>query len=60
MLDFIKNKEIFQFENGYLELPTKPGLGLEMDVEKIERIAAEGLKWSNPSWKNYDGTIAEW
>ena len=60
LLDFIKNKEIFQFENGYLELPTKPGLGLEMDVEKIERIAAEGLKWSNPSWKNYDGTIAEW
>lgn len=60
LLDFIKNKEVFQYEDGYVALPTKPGLGLEMDVEKIEEIAAEGLKWRNPSWKNYDGTATEW
>ena len=60
LLDFIKNKDIFQFENGYVKLPTKPGLGLDMDIDKIEEISAEGLRWTNPSWKNYDGTIAEW
>lgn len=60
LLDFIKNKDVFQFVEGYVALPSLPGLGLEMDVEKIEHIAAEGLKWSNPRWKNYDGTIAEW
>jgi len=60
LLDFIKNKDVFQYVDGYVPLPTKPGLGLEMDEEKIKEIAAQGLKWSNPSWKNYDGTIAEW
>lgn len=60
LLDFIKNKDIFEYRNGYVDLPKLPGLGLEMDVDKIEEIAAYGLKWTNPSWKNYDGTIAEW
>lgn len=60
LLDFVENKDIFEYKDGYVDLPKLPGLGLKMDIEKIEEIAAEGLKWSNPSWKNYDGTIAEW
>ncbi|WP_291648201.1 galactonate dehydratase [Clostridium sp.] len=60
LLDFVKNKEIFQYKDGYLELPTKPGLGIEIDEELVEKVSAEGLYWTNPSWKNYDGTIAEW
>lgn len=60
LLDFVENKDIFEYKDGYVDLPKLPGLGLKMDIEKIEKIAAEGLKWSNPSWKNYDGTIAEW
>lgn len=60
LLDFVKNKEIFQYKDGFVELPKKPGLGLEMDEERVEKIAQEGLVWTNPSWKNYDGTISEW
>lgn len=60
LLDFVKNKEIFQYKDGYLELPKKPGLGIEIDEELVEKVSAEGLYWTNPSWKNYDGTIAEW
>ena len=60
LLDFVENKDIFEYKDGYVDLPKLPGLGLKMDIEKIEEIAAEGLKWSNPSWKNYDVTVAEW
>lgn len=60
LLDFVKNKEMFQYKDGFVELPTKPGLGIEMDEEFVEEIAQEGLIWTNPMWKNYDGTIAEW
>lgn len=60
LLDFVKNKEIFQYKDGYVELPQKPGLGLEMDEERVKEISQEGLIWTNPQWKNYDGTIAEW
>ena len=60
LLDFVKNKEVFQYKDGYVDLPSKPGLGLEMDEDQIKEIAQEGLIWTNPQWKNYDGTIAEW
>lgn len=60
LLDFVKNKEIFQYKDGYLDIPTKPGLGIEIDEELVEKVSLEGLNWSNPSWKNYDGTISEW
>lgn len=60
LLDFVKNKEIFQYKDGFLDIPTKPGLGIEINEELVEKVSAEGLYWTNPQWKNYDGTIAEW
>lgn len=60
LLDFVKNKEVFQYKDSYVELPSKPGLGLEMDEDRVRDISQEGLVWTNPKWKNYDGTIAEW
>ena len=60
LIDFVKNKEIFMFKDGYLDVPEKPGLGIEIDEELVKKVSAEGLVWTNPKWKNYDGTIAEW
>lgn len=60
LLDFVKNKEIFQFKDGYLDIPKGPGLGLDIDEDMVKEVAKDGLVWTNPSWKNYDGTIAEW
>jgi len=60
LLDFVKNKEIFQFKDGFLDIPDKPGLGLEMDEDMIKEVAKDGLVWTNPKWRNYDGTVAEW
>lgn len=60
LLDFVKNKEIFQYQNSFVNIPKKPGLGIEMDEDKIKEVAQQGLVWNNPSWINYDGTIAEW
>ena len=60
LLDFVKNKEIFQFKDGFLDIPTKPGLGIEIDEDKVRAVSEEGLIWTNPKWKNYDGTISEW
>ncbi|WP_298836119.1 galactonate dehydratase [Clostridium sp.] len=60
LLDFVKNKEIFKYKDGFVEVPTKPGLGIEIDEELVKKIDSEGLVWTNPKWKNYDGTVAEW
>ncbi|MGH4140048.1 galactonate dehydratase [Clostridium sp.] len=60
LLDFVKNKEIFEYKDGFVDVPTKPGLGIEIDEELVKKIDLEGLVWTNPKWKNYDGTVAEW
>lgn len=60
LLDFVHNKDVFQYKDGIVDLPSKPGLGLELNEELIEEISQEGLIWTNPQWKHYDGTIAEW
>ena len=60
LLDFVKNKDVFQYENGFVKVPTLPGLGLEIDEEKVREVSAQGLHWTNPKWRNYGGTMAEW
>ena len=60
LLDFVNNKEMFAYKDSFVALPTKPGLGIEVDETKVKEVAKQGLVWSNPQWKNYDGTIAEW
>ena len=60
LLDFVKNKDVFQYENGFVKVPALPGLGLEIDEEKVREVSAQGLQWTNPKWRNYDGTMAEW
>ena len=60
LLDFVNNKEMFAYKDSFVALPTKPGLGIEVDETKVKEVAKQGLIWSNPQWKNYDGTIAEW
>ena len=60
LLDFVKNKDVFQYENGFVKVPALPGLGLEIDEGKVREVSAQGLQWTNPKWRNYDGTMAEW
>lgn len=60
LLDFVNNKDIFQYKDGFVDLPDKPGLGLELNEDLIKEISKEELYWRNPLWKNYDGTFAEW
>ncbi|WP_196601024.1 galactonate dehydratase [Pectinatus frisingensis] len=60
LLDFVENKEVFQYNNGFVPLPSLPGLGLKIDEKLVKKVSSEGLIWTNPKWKNYDGTHAEW
>lgn len=41
--------EKVRYEDGYLLLPdrTKPGIGVDIDWAKVERLAAEGFSWGD-------------
>lgn len=60
LLDYLKNQDVFLYHQGYMQVPSGPGLGIELDEEKIVQAAQEGHRWRNPVWRNQDGTVAEW
>jgi galactonate dehydratase len=58
--DYVLNKDDFAVESGYMRPLKKPGLGVEIDIDAVEKAAAEGCDWKNPIWRHDDGSIAEW
>jgi galactonate dehydratase len=60
LLDYVKDKSVFQYEEGYVKIPQGPGLGIEVDEEFIKEQAKKGHNWKNPVWRHKDGSIAEW
>lgn len=60
VLDYILNPEDLTFADGYVELPKKPGLGVEVNKELVIAENMEPHAWKNPVWRHADGSIAEW
>lgn len=52
-------KEPFKIVDGYIDLPTKPGLGIELDDEAIAEKLYDGT-WDTPHWRHKDGSVADW
>lgn len=60
VLDYVKNQEDFAFVDGRVKLPSKPGLGVEVNKELVLEENKTPHSWKNPVWRHADGTIAEW
>jgi galactonate dehydratase len=60
LLDYVRNKEDFQFHNGYMLPPTKPGLGVDIDEALVIARSKDAADWRNPVWRHADGAVAEW
>ena len=60
LLDYLTDPTVFKFKNGYIDLPTAPGLGIEINEEKVRESARIGHDWKSPIWRHEDGTFAEW
>ncbi|MGV2016994.1 galactonate dehydratase [Agrobacterium sp. 22-223-1] len=60
LLDYITNKDVFRYEDGFVEIPQGPGLGIEVDEAHVIEMARQGHRWRNPLWRHQDGSLAEW
>lgn len=60
LLDYLDNPEIFDVKDGYIDLLDKPGLGVEINEERLEEGRKISHDWANPIWRNEDGSISEW
>ncbi|MCC6443702.1 MAG: galactonate dehydratase [Armatimonadetes bacterium] len=52
-------KAPFVIEDGYIALPTGPGLGIEPDEEALADKLFEG-DWPNPQLRYEDGSVSDW
>jgi len=60
LLDYLSDTRVFEYDNGFIEIPKAPGLGIQVNEDKVKEMDAIGHDWKNPVWRNYDGTVAEW
>jgi galactonate dehydratase len=60
LLDYVINKEDFRIEGGAIAALPKPGLGVEVDEERVVAASRNPPDWRNPVWRHADGSIAEW
>lgn len=60
LLDYLQDKSVFQYQDGYVLNPVQAGLGVQVDEEFVRQAAKQGHGWKNPVWRNEDGTVAEW
>jgi galactonate dehydratase len=60
LLDYVVDPSCFAYKDGFVDISRKPGLGIEVDEDKVREMAEIGHDWKNPVWRQEDGTIAEW
>ncbi|HSV57939.1 MAG TPA: galactonate dehydratase [Variovorax sp.] len=60
LLDYVINKDDFRIEGGCIRALPKPGLGVEVDEERVRHASLDPPDWHNPLWRHADGSVAEW
>lgn len=60
LLDYVKNREDFRIEGGYVTPSSLPGLGVDIDEERVIEASRTVRDWRNPLWRHADGSVAEW
>ena len=60
LADYVTADGGFTLKDGFLDIPTLPGLGIEVNEEVVRERAAVGHAWRAPRWRHADGSVAEW
>ncbi len=60
LLDYVADRHVFTYEDGWLGIPTGPGLGITVNEDYVKERAKVGHRWRNPVWRHADGAVAEW
>ncbi|MEO6731590.1 MAG: galactonate dehydratase [Ferruginibacter sp.] len=60
LLDYLADKSVFEYKDGFVKIPDGPGLGIEINEDYVKKMAETGHNWRNPLWRHEDGSVAEW
>ncbi|KAI9371726.1 D-galactonate dehydratase [Aspergillus egyptiacus] len=57
---YITNPEVWTVRDGYLDVLSGPGLGIEIDEAEIRRLSGDAEAWSTPEFRGPCGELREW
>jgi galactonate dehydratase len=57
---YIWNPEVWHVKDGYIAVPTGPGLGIEVDEELVRSLSKDAKPWVSPGFIGPGGEIREW
>ncbi|MDK9696262.1 MAG: galactonate dehydratase [Siculibacillus sp.] len=60
LLDYVVDRSVFDYADGFVAIPEGPGLGIEVNKDYVKERARVGHRWRNPVWRHADGSFAEW
>jgi galactonate dehydratase len=60
LLDYVSDPASFRYQDGFVTIPSGPGLGIDVNEELVTERARQGHRWRNPVWRHPDGSVAEW
>ncbi|HEV2473020.1 MAG TPA: galactonate dehydratase [Chthonomonadales bacterium] len=60
LLDYLDDRAVFRFSEGYVQKLQGPGLGIVVNEERVREAAVKGHSWRCPVWRNPDGCVTEW
>ena len=60
VLDYVTNQADFQFTDGFVDMPSRPGLGVQVNKDLVLEENKTPHNWKNPVWRHADGSVAEW
>ncbi len=60
LLTYLQNPEVFMVTDGMVNVLEGPGLGIEVDEDRVRQAALTPHAWRNPVWRGADGGVREW
>lgn len=60
LFDYLVDPVVFDMGTGYIDRPLAPGLGIEIDEDKVRFEAETPHHWRNAIWRQDDNSFLEW
>ena len=57
LLNFCTTKDVLTPQDGYLAIPTEPGLGIGIDEDAVREADKDRHRWRNPVWRSRTGAL---
>ncbi|KAK9465240.1 enolase C-terminal domain-like protein [Lipomyces arxii] len=57
---YVTNPQIYDVTEGYVNVASGPGLGIEIDEALVRKLSQNTKPWRSGSFVAYDGSLREW